>query len=602
MRPQRTRSSTTSGFTLIELAMVVLIIGLISSFLLVVAFEGLSRARERGTQSLIQKLDLAVSDRLEALESQSPPISGGHRFLSWSVVNDDAGNSFLLDSPERAQVIARADYIRSELPDVFFLQIDPNEVIGGAGNASIQYPLNFGALPYATFPRSNEIRLDPVTGLSYPTASWQYFRYTLPLGVGVAPPSIVTVEGTTTATGISNFRSPAGTGIFGASYQAIAGINRQLGYHQLGTNGVDDDADGLVDELQEGLFDNAIDPITQLPRDQTIALRLSRHTHITARSEMLYAVLIESAGPLGTSFNADDFNENEVADTDGDGLLEFVDAWGNPLQFHRWPVYYVSDYASARTLQKGGALYNGVQDPREQNPIDPNQLLMDPAWWGRPIQQIQSNNSDDASQISIRANLFQQHFFSLIDPSADAVQFDPTAPPTGLLWDRTDFYKRRAYFSKFLIVSAGPDEKYGVGNYGLTYDLVGDPDDPESFTQEIAPPAPLVSWEYSAYNPGDGAAVRIRAAELILIENQAGRLDPGTWSGTTIPQSLRSPRNLPRNGGSASGFRLEAAGTGRAVQLHQGLGDSAFINNAIQNVWGVDDLSNHVISKVSGIR
>ena len=38
------------------------------------------------------------------------------------------------------------------------------------------------------------------------------------------------------------------------------------------------------------------------------------------------------------------FHGNEVADTDGDGLLEFVDAWGNPIQFLRWaPAFPGSD-------------------------------------------------------------------------------------------------------------------------------------------------------------------------------------------------------------------------------------------------------------------
>jgi prepilin-type N-terminal cleavage/methylation domain-containing protein len=38
--------------------------------------------------------------------------------------------------------------------------------------------------------------------------------------------------------------------------------------------------------------------------------------------------------PIGT----DAFTPNEVRDTDGNGLLEFVDAWGNPLRFYRWPT------------------------------------------------------------------------------------------------------------------------------------------------------------------------------------------------------------------------------------------------------------------------
>ena len=64
---------------------------------------------------------------------------------------------------------------------------------------------------------------------------------------------------------------------------------------------------------------------------------------------MLYAILVEGAGPLGSVFNRDDFTDKEVRDTDGDGLPEFVDAWGQPLQFFRWPLLYHSD------IQRGQA-------------------------------------------------------------------------------------------------------------------------------------------------------------------------------------------------------------------------------------------------------
>ena len=48
-------------------------------------------------------------------------------------------------------------------------------------------------------------------------------------------------------------------------------------------------------------------------------------------------------GPLGSVFSRDDFSDREVKDTDGDGLPEFVDAWGQPLQFFRWPLLYHTD-------------------------------------------------------------------------------------------------------------------------------------------------------------------------------------------------------------------------------------------------------------------
>ncbi len=58
-------------------------------------------------------------------------------------------------------------------------------------------------------------------------------------------------------------------------------------------------------------------------------------------------MLVEGQGPLGSAFKREDFTDREVRDTDGDGLPEFVDAWGEPLQFYRWPIFYHSD------LQRG---------------------------------------------------------------------------------------------------------------------------------------------------------------------------------------------------------------------------------------------------------
>ena len=60
--------------------------------------------------------------------------------------------------------------------------------------------------------------------------------------------------------------------------------------------------------------------------------------HSTESSELLYFMLLHS-GTLGSSTAAEDeFIASEIADTDQDGFPEFVDAWGNPLQFYRWPT------------------------------------------------------------------------------------------------------------------------------------------------------------------------------------------------------------------------------------------------------------------------
>lgn len=60
--------------------------------------------------------------------------------------------------------------------------------------------------------------------------------------------------------------------------------------------------------------------------------------HATESSELLYYMLtrmqVFGVPPVGES----EFGTSEFRDTDGDGLLEFVDGWGNPLRFYRWPT------------------------------------------------------------------------------------------------------------------------------------------------------------------------------------------------------------------------------------------------------------------------
>ena len=134
---------------------------------------------------------------------------------------------------------------------------------------------------------------------------------------------------------------------------------------------------------------NPDSPASQIHLSVLIQTRLAAHKHVTARSEMLYDLLVEGVGPLGSVFSRDDFTNREVQDTDGDGLPEFVDAWGQPLQFYRWPIYYNNLSSTTTTglatglgyVAKGSDLYNGPSEPRQTDPLDPNQTLMAPAWW-----------------------------------------------------------------------------------------------------------------------------------------------------------------------------------------------------------------------------
>lgn len=95
-------------------------------------------------------------------------------------------------------------------------------------------------------------------------------------------------------------------------------------------------------------------------------------------AECLYLIL-SSMGD-GDKRALDYFDESEIGDTDGDGMKEVLDGWGNPIEFLRWAPGYV------KTLTLS---VDTMQNPNAQaapDPFDPMQL--DYRWQGlaQPIR------------------------------------------------------------------------------------------------------------------------------------------------------------------------------------------------------------------------
>jgi prepilin-type N-terminal cleavage/methylation domain-containing protein len=489
--PGRTSGKPRGGFTLVELIVVIVIISIIIAFILTAAMGGIRTAEEKATQSLIAKLDAALTDRLEALMESRPDPDAPHQYLAWVY----SGGDFNAAKPvsNRAFVIAMTDYIKRELPDVFY--VDPNQLTG-------PYPLNFAANPY--LPANPNGAAD----------------FVLPLGTGTL--SVLA------QTPLLN----TGEGIYGASYAAAAGVYKNLGYNPIGYDGVNND-------IQNDLY------------VELVSSNLSSHTHITARSEMLYAMLVEGNGPFGSAFVRDDFTDKEVRDTDGDGLPEFVDAWGQPLQFYRWPTLYHSD------LQRGQQHSNGVYLPpyfdptqplysatqeREQDPLDPNQTLVSPNWWaseynspsGVPSTVFPAGFSTGPGASSQNVSAFEYFFHSLHDPPVTPV----SGAGPGQFWDRSapnssGFAARRAFYTRFLIVSSGPDKQLGIFQYADT-------------------PTLIAAAQSAGVSP---------ATLLIQNENPAPQFDP-----TTYPVVSSSTLQLKDNGqDDISNHALQAGGGGSAA-------------------------------------
>mgnify|MGYP000982551294 CR=1 FL=1 len=510
------------GFTLIEIGIVITIIGLLMSFILVVSMQGIENAKESATSALIAKLDTLVQDRLEVLLSRQVNTNLAHQFLANPQSLDQNRNILLGISgfpppSARADVIARVDYVRAEMPDVFYIQTVPTSATAAV------YPFNFAGMPYSylsgstqgingltsdpfVLPLGNAMFHDPTNAASGPKGAIPYYP-------GATPPFQLPPG-----------YSPTGIGIYGASYGMIGALMKNLGtaakerigglvptgLKPQGYDGVDNDGNGLVDDFAEGVDNSNF--------NQVVAC-LNNHTHNTARSETLYAFLIESPGALVTR---DSFKASEVGDTDGDGLPEFLDGWGNPIRFYRWPTHYHSDLQRGINPEgfdgidnngKDGVDYDGtasgdyaeaavyvdVSENREINQLDPNNQLVSPVWW--------SDISTTPSYPGFKARVFQTMFFPLVEPLASSATID--YPPR---WDRQGFFKRRNFHTKYLILSAGRDGKPGV---------------------------------FELDRPG-------RALDLVLFENTAAQ--HGTvQTGSAAKYALGSIGNMPNYGTPASG-------------------------------------------------
>ncbi|MDR3637661.1 MAG: type II secretion system protein [Isosphaeraceae bacterium] len=447
--PRRPRRVT--GFTLMELLIVMMIISILLAFILVAAVNATRAAEERATQALISKLDTGLADRLEALMNQrvDPTLVHLTSAYVYGVGRDYTAAGFSpgnnRDAFQRAGVLARYDQIKSEIPDAFVVQVAPANLQGGSVTGN--YALNYGMVPFTAFDTNVDVQC------------------VVPIGTG------------SSATGF------VGTGIYGASYTIHAAINKNLGKYtdpttgQVGAgfatkmfDGVDSNGDFFIDNIAEN---GAV--------DGSVPAALLNHKHVTARAEMLYALLVEGQGPYGSVFNRDDFTNREVRDTDQDGLPEFVDGWGNPIQFYRWPTLYHSDVQRGLLLQQTGtsdangnaayapvAPYSGPFDTREQDPLDQNQELVMPDWWSSS-SNLSFPYGSGSAPLSGAAIFFQTYFHQLVDPLADPSLLGSTPATSQLYWDRSVpavssvvLYPRRAFYSRYLILSAGPDGQPGV--------------------------------------------------------------------------------------------------------------------------------------------
>ncbi|MBL4884696.1 MAG: hypothetical protein JKY95_09210 [Planctomycetaceae bacterium] len=166
----------------------------------------------------------------------------------------------------------------------------------------------------------------------------------------------------------------------------------------------------------------------------------ANHTLKTESAELLYFTITKNAFGFTTADDGE-FTAQEVADTDGDGLMEFVDAWGEPLRFYRWPTRLIrpDGPGTAATDRYWNMLASRKLDDLEKNrdPYDVNAKM-----YGTIVKYARLNNDGD---------------MSLYFHEGDA-NFDLTGDTNFI---QAAFHTPQT-FHTFLLISTGPDLELGL--------------------------------------------------------------------------------------------------------------------------------------------
>lgn len=272
------------------------------------------------------------------------------------------------------------------------------------------------------------------------------------------------------------------SGIFGVSTKVMESIARKDYFRAQFPQRLEDMPDTNGNYIPDAFEAPPLgDPqITLVPanfRNSDPANRLAREQNEKAESAELLYYMLTRMQVFGAAPVADDeFKPSEVQDTDGDGLMEFVDGWGRPLRFYRWPT----------RLLKPNGVYGADGQPGNAGVNDDGINGTD------DLLEMSKVGTDDVNITASQRELAGFLFAAL--PKApvlagqwDSLSEDPDDPYglisteikrlslTGILVMPTytePNYPTLDTFHSPLVVSAGPDGEVGLFEPFMAWDSV----------------------------------------------------------------------------------------------------------------------------------
>lgn len=117
----------------------------------------------------------------------------------------------------------------------------------------------------------------------------------------------------------------------------------------------------LIDHVQPKRLIPALSRAYYARASRTLNGDLNAWSPANESAECLYLILSQMRS--GDSSAMEFFSENEVGDTDGDGMNEVLDGWGQPILWQRWAPGFIS------TLQ-----VSLQENPEQEDMFDPMQV------------------------------------------------------------------------------------------------------------------------------------------------------------------------------------------------------------------------------------
>ncbi|MGC3969286.1 MAG: type II secretion system protein [Pirellulales bacterium] len=222
-------------------------------------------------------------------------------------------------------------------------------------------------------------------------------------------------------------------------------------------------------------------------------------------AECLY--LIMTVGVDDTSTSVEHFTSADFADTDRDGMPEFVDSWGKPIRFLRWAPSFVSPAQPIHNYKEGDPKASVFHNAQPRDPRKPNEMQ---SRWKVNIDRVTDSNSSPAKVVEKLVIIDQDDPFNpmRVGPVADNI------PNNGWLrssrWRPGDAPPEHGYILMPLIYSCGRDTEPGIEHCFRTegWQLVTSP------TQSTGPGSIYESDPYNTYRDSETNVTLMRGGSM----------------------------------------------------------------------------------------